>query len=159
MSDQPTVDAAHPPEGVLRVINPTLRFVLKTPLGGAIGDFMLVTFTGRKSGKRYSTPVSAHRLDGDLYVVLEAQWKHNFRGGADAQVAYRGKTRTMHGELITDRSAVAAICERVATSYGPKKAQRQMGMTFREGRLPSVAEWEEAVDQLKIAAIKLTSKV
>ena len=60
--------------------------------------------------------------------------------------------------LRTDRAAVAAICERVATSYGVKKAQRQMGMTFRDGRLPSIAEWEEAADRLKIAAIKLTSQ-
>ena len=157
MTDQP-IDAAHPPDAMLAVVNPTLRFLLKTPLGGLIGDFMLVTFTGRKSGKRYSTPVSAHHLDGDLYVVLEAQWKYNFRDGADAEVSYRGKTRTMRGELITDRSAVAAICERVATSYGPKKAQRQMGMTFRDDRLPTAAEWEDAVDRMKIATIKLTPK-
>ncbi len=143
---------------MLTVVNPALKVVLKTPLGGLVGDFMLVGFTGRKSGKKYSTPVSAHQLDGDLYVVLEAQWKYNFRDGADAQVSHRGKTRAMRGELITDRAAVAAICERVATSYGVKKAQRQMGMTFRDGRLPSIAEWEEAADRLKIAAIKLTSQ-
>ena len=154
----PAIDAAHPPDAMLRVVNPALKVALKTPLGGLLGDFMLVSFTGRKSGKQYSTPVSAHQLDGDLYVVLEAQWKYNFRDGADAQVSYRGKTRTMRGDLITDRAAVAAITERVATSYGAKKAQRQMGLTFRDDRLPSVAEWEDAADRLKVAAIKLTSK-
>ncbi len=154
----PTIDAGHPPEAMLAIVNPALRLALKTPLGGLLSDFMLVSFTGRKSGKRYSTPVSAHQLDGDLYVVLEAQWKYNFRDGADAQVSHRGKTRTMRGELITDRSAVAGICERVATSYGAKKAQRQMGMTFDGGRMPTIAEWEDAVGRMKIAVIKLTSK-
>lgn len=153
-----TIGAAHPPEAMLKVVNTTLKRVLRTPLGALIGDFMLVSFTGRKSGKQYATPVSAHQLDGDLYVVLEAQWKYNFRDGADAQVSYRGKTRTMRGELITDRAAVAAIAERIATSYGAKKAQRQMGMTFPDDRLPTIAEWEDAADRLKIAAIKLTSK-
>ena len=156
MADQPAVDAAHPPELLLRIVNPTLKFVLRTPLGGLIGDFMLVSFTGRKTGRRYATPVSAHRLDGALYVLLEAQWKHNFRGGADAQVSFRGKTRAMRGELITDKATVAEICERVATSYGAKKAQRQMGMKFRDDRLPTVAEWTEAAGRLKIAAIKLS---
>lgn len=156
MTEHPAVDAAHPPEVMLKVVNPALKVLLKTPLGGVIGDFMLVGFTGRKTGKRYATPVSAHQLDGALYVVLEAQWKYNFRDGADADVSYRGKTRTMRGELITDRTTVAGIAERVATSYGPKKAQRQMGMTFRDDRLPSVAEWEDAVDRMKIAVIKLT---
>jgi hypothetical protein len=153
MSDQPAIDAAHPPEAMLSVVNPALKVGWETPLGKLVGGFMLVSFTGRKSGKRYSTPVSAHQLDGALYVVLEAQWKYNFRDGADAQVSHRGTTRTMRGELITDHAPVAAICERVATSYGAK-----MGMTFRDDRLPSIAEWEDAVDRLKIAAIKLTSK-
>lgn len=157
MTDQPFVDAAHPPDTLLRVVNPTLRAALRTPLGRFLGDFMLVGFTGRKSGKQYSTPVSAHRLEGELYVVLEAPWKHNFAGGADAQVSHLGSTRTMRGELITDRAAVAHICERVATSYGPKKGQRQLGLRFRDGRLPTLPEWEDAVDRLGIAAIKLTA--
>ncbi|XTP35695.1 hypothetical protein ACORG1_05500 [Mycobacterium sp. TJFP1] len=154
---EPAIDT-QTPEALLRVVNPTLRLALKTPLGGFLGDFMLVAFTGRKSGKKYAIPVSAHQLDGELYAVAEAQWKYNFRGGAEAQVSHRGKTRTMRGELITDPPTVAGICERVAASYGPRKAQRQMGMAFRDNRLPTTTEWEEAVTRLKIAAIKLTSK-
>lgn len=141
---------------MLKIINPALRFLLKTPVGGVIGDFMLLRFAGRKSGKEYSIPVSAHELDGALYAVLEAQWKYNFRDGADAQVSHRGKTRTLRGELITDRTTVAGITERLATSYGAKKAQRLMGMTFRDDRLPTIAEWEDAVGRQKIAAIRLT---
>lgn len=150
------VDAAHPPALLLRLVNPALKLALKTPIGGVVGDFMLVGFTGRKSGKRYATPVSAHRLDGDLYVVLEAPWKYNFRGGADAQVSYRGRTRTMRGELIEEPTAVADLVHRIAQSYPPKKAQRQMGMTFPDDRVPTPAQWLEAVGRLKIAAIKLS---
>ncbi len=157
MADQSAaVEAVHPPDALLRVVNPALKFALKSPLGGPLSDFMLVSFTGRKSGKRYATPVSAHQLDGSLYVVLEAQWKYNFTGGAPVQVSHRGKTRTMRGELITDPAAVVGIVERLALSYGPKKAQRQMGMSFSGDRLPTHAEWEDAVGRLKIAAIKLS---
>jgi hypothetical protein len=157
MADQSAaVEAAHPPEMLLRIMNPVLKVALKTPLGALMGDFMLVAFTGRKSGKRYATPVSAHALDGVLHVVLEPQWKYNFRDGADAQVSHRGKTRTMHGELITEPATVAGIADRIARSYSPKKAQRQLGLTFRDGTYPTLAEWEESVRRLKIAAIKLT---
>ena len=157
MADQSAaVEAAHPPEMLLRIMNPVLKVALKTPLGALMGDFMLVAFTGRKSGKRYATPVSAHALDGMLHVVLETQWKYNFRDGADAQVSHRGKTRTMHGELITEPATVAGIADRIARSYSPKKAQRQMGLTFRDGTYPTLAEWEESVRRVKIAAIKLT---
>lgn len=156
MADQPAVDAAHPPELLLRIVNPTLKFALRTPLGRLIGDFMLVSFTGRKTGRRYATPVSAHHLDGALYVLLEAQWKYNFRDGADAQVSYRGRTTTMRGELIDEPAAVAALAERIATSYGPKKAQRQMGLTFGGDRLPTIAQWETAAREMKLAVIKLS---
>ena len=156
MADHCAVEAAHPPELLLGVVNRVLKVALKTPLGGFLGDFMLVEFTGRKTGKRYATPVSAHALDGALYVVLEAQWKYNFRDGADAQVSHRGKTGTMRGELITESASVAGIADRIARSYSPKKAQRQLGMTFRDGAYPTQAEWEESVRRMKIAAIKLT---
>ena len=156
MEDQPAVAVAHPPQSLLDLVNRVLKVALKTPLGGLAGDFMLVAFTGRKSGKRYATPVSVHVLDGALYVVLEAQWKYNFRDGADAQVSYRGKTRTMRGELITEPGAVADIADRIAKSYSPKKAQRQMGMAFRDGAYPTLEQWEESARRLKIAAIKLT---
>lgn len=155
MTDQSAVGAAHPPGLLLSVVNPALKVALRTPLGRFLGDFMVVGFTGRKTGKRYATPVSAHALDGVLYVVLEAQWKYNFRDGADAQVSYRGKTTTMRGELITEPATVAGIADRIARSYGPKKAQRQMGMTFRDGAYPTPAEWEESARRMKIAAIEL----
>lgn len=158
MTDQPAIDAGHAPETLLRVLNPTLRVLLKTPLGRGVGDFMVVDFSGRKSGKKYSIPVSAHQLDGDLYVVLEAQWKYNFAGGADADVYFRGRKQRMRGELLRDRAAVAAVASRLATSYGPTKAQRQMGLKFTDGHLPTVADWEQAVDAFGVAAIRLTSK-
>ena len=150
------IEISHPPEKVLGAIKPVLRRVLPTPLGRLTTEFMLVRFTGRKSGTRYSTPVSAHRLDGDLYVVLEAPWKHNFRDGADAEVSYGGKTSRMRGMLITEKAVVADIVERLARGYGAKKAQRMMGMKFAGSRVPTRADWDEAVDRLKIAAIRLT---
>lgn len=157
MPDEPAIDVAHPPEALLRVFNPTLRVLLGTPLGAAMKDFMVVSFTGRKSGKRYAVPVSAHHLDGQLYVLLEAAWKHNFRDGAPAQVVHAGKTRTMQGQLITDPAVVADVAHRVASAYGPKKAQRSMGMKFRDGTVPSVEQFAEATKTIGLSAIKLTA--
>ncbi len=66
----------------------------------------------------------------------------------------------MHGRLITDPPTVVDIVHRLSQSYGAKRAQRTMGgMKFRDGRVPTVAEWEDAVPRLKIAAIKLTPRV
>ncbi|MCK0175862.1 hypothetical protein [Mycolicibacterium sp. F2034L] len=150
----PSIEAGEPPELLFKIVNPALRTALKTPLGGALKQFMLLEFTGRKSGRKFSIPVSAHHLDGALYAILEAQWKYNFRGGATAQVTTGGKTTRMHGELITDTATVADIAHRMAEKYGAKKAQLMMGMTFEGDTVPSLAEFTEAATRLKVAAIR-----
>ena len=45
------ITMSHPPEAVLRAVNPLLRFALGTPLaGGARKQLMVVSFNGRKTG-------------------------------------------------------------------------------------------------------------
>lgn len=151
------VTLSHPPEPVLRVINPILRTLLRTPLlGGAGKEFMVVNVTGRKSGKRYSIPLSAHWIDGDLYAISSAGWKWNFRDGARAEILHDRQTRTMRGELIQDPATVAQLCHKTAQANGVKMAQRMLGMTFREQRIPTVEEFAEAARRERIAAIRFT---
>jgi hypothetical protein len=75
---------------------------------------MVLTFTGRKSGRRYSIPVSAHQIDHDLYALAGAVRRLNFPGGASAEVSRDGNSATMHGELIEDPSTVADLSLRCA---------------------------------------------
>jgi hypothetical protein len=153
------IEMSHPPEALLRAVNPALRVLIGVPgVGSALKDFMVVEFTGRKSGRHFAVPVSAHHLDGDLYAILEAGWKYNFADGAPAEVVHAGKKAPMQGQLIKDPATVADIAHRVATAYGAKKAQRSMGFKFTTGAVPSVAEFTEAAKRLKIAAIRLTPR-
>ena len=159
MTEQsPAVTISHPPAAVLRIANPVMRFLLGTPVAGSLRDqMMVVSFSGRKTGRRYSIPLSAHRIHNDLYAITSAPWKHNFRDGAAAEVLHKGKTTTMRGELIQNHAVVADVCRRCAESYGVKRAQRMMGMKFRDTRIPTVEEFAEAVDRDHIAAIRFTS--
>lgn len=142
---------------MLRVINPAMRLLLRTPLAGPARDqLMVVTVRGRKTGRQYAIPLSAHRIDNTLYALTDAAWKNNFRDGAPAEVLHNGKTTTMRGELIEDRATVANLFQRCAESYGAKRAQRAMGLAFRDQRIPTLEEFTEAVDRLRLAAIKLT---
>lgn len=155
----PVIDAAHPQQLLLRVVNPVLRTALRIPgLGAALKDFMVVEFAGRKSGRRFSVPVSAHHLDGDLYVILEAGWKHNFADGAPADVWLGGKKTSMQGQVIKDPATVADVAHRVATAYEAKKAQRSMGLTFSTDAVPSLEEFTQAAEWLRLAAVKLTPR-
>ncbi len=82
---------------------------------------MVLNFTGRKSGRQFSVPVSAHQIDNTLYALASAGWTANFTDGANADVLHNGKTTPMRGELIRDPAAVADLCHRSAR----RTAQRQ----------------------------------
>jgi hypothetical protein len=151
------IDVGHPPSAFLRLINPVLGTLLRTPLAGpARRQLMVLHFTGRKSGREFSIPVSAHVIDGDLYALAGAAWKANFRDGASAQVVYDGKTTAMRGELIKDRALLSDLYLRCAQSYGAGRAQRMMGLKFRDPRVPDRAEFAEAIERLKLGAVRFT---
>src|SRR5947209_11271670 len=151
------IDVGHPPSAVLRVVNPVLGFLLRTPLAGpARKQLMVLSFTGRKTGRPYTIPVSAHVIDNDLYALTGASWKQNFRGGAPAQVVYDGKSTAMRGELIRDRAAVSDLFHRCTESYGVQRAQRMIGLKFRDRQMPSRDQFAEAVDRLHLGAVKFT---
>ena len=65
---------------------------------------MLITFTGRKSGRRYTTPVRYVRLDGIVrcFTSSENLWWRNLRGGALVSLRIEGRERPYHALAIDD---------------------------------------------------------
>lgn len=93
-----------------RLANPVMIPLLKSPLHGFVSDhLMLVTFTGRKSGKRYSTPVE-YKREGDtimFYTRKERRWWKNLEGGAALTVRVQGHDIQVVPEaLLDDRESV-----------------------------------------------------
>jgi hypothetical protein len=153
----PAVILSPPPVSLLHAANPIVRLLLRTPLAGVLRkQVMVVNVTGHRTGRRYSIPLSAHRIDGDLYALSSAAWKHNFRGGAPCEVLLGGETTRMRGDLIEDRAVVADLSRRCAESYGVRRAQPLMGLKFRGGQLPTVEEFADAVDRHHYAAVRFT---
>ncbi len=54
---------------------------------------MLITFTGRKSGQTFTTPVRYIETDGVIrcFTSSKNQWWRNLRGGADVVLRVKGK--------------------------------------------------------------------
>jgi len=94
--------------------------------------------------------VSAHVIDGDLYALAGAAWKANFKGlEVRPRSSTTGKTTAMRGELIQDRTLLPDLYLRCAQAYGVKRAQRMMGVNFRDNRIPDREEFAEAIERLK----------
>ena len=83
--------------------------LLRSPLHFFIsGRMMLVTFTGHKSGKSYTTPVEYCR-DNERVIFFtqrERVWWKNLRGGAAVTVRIAGRDLTGQAQAITDDEAI-----------------------------------------------------
>ncbi|HVW39820.1 MAG TPA: hypothetical protein VHC18_00560 [Amycolatopsis sp.] len=151
------VEIAHPSPAVLRVLNPTLRFLMRTPLGGGLRKALVVLkFAGRKSGRPYEVVITPHRLDGQLVVLTDARWGLNFRGGHDLEWDHQGRTTSGHGVLVEEPHAVGEIYQRVISELGPKMASRRTPLKVTVPRVPTVDELAEFARANGLYAVRLS---
>jgi hypothetical protein len=99
--------ARRPPRALMKVVNPVLTALLRSPWHGRLsGQLAILTFTGRRSGRRFSTPVG-YTLAGDAILIpTESRWQRNLRGGARVSVRPRGEERAGTAEIISDEAAL-----------------------------------------------------
>jgi hypothetical protein len=149
------------PPALFKLLNPVIAGVLRSPLAGLLGGMgemlALLTFTGRKTGKRYSIPVGYHRFDGEpqnvVYLVTSAPWWKNLRaprgasGAAGAPVALRIKGREIAGQaqVITEPDELYRRYRTLLDRHGVKNAMRLGLRELDPSHDPSEAELRAAL--------------
>ena len=90
--------------------NPIMRGLLRSPLHFFVSkNMMLMTYTGRKSGKSYTTPMNYLEI-GDVFYTISSRervWWRNLRGGAQVTLRLEGKDMPAWAESIEDEAEVA----------------------------------------------------
>lgn len=76
---------------------------------------MLITFTGRRSGKRYTTPISYVQQGQTLLLGVGETWWKNLRGDVPVQVRLHGKTYTGRAEAWTDEASMTRVYRTILT--------------------------------------------
>ncbi|MBM3144615.1 MAG: nitroreductase family deazaflavin-dependent oxidoreductase [Chloroflexi bacterium] len=92
--------------------NPLMRQLLNSPLHSLVSkNMMLITYTGRKSGKTYTTPVSCLEIEGALYTLSsrERVWWRNLRGGAEVSLRLQGKNIPARAQVIEEPEEIHKI--------------------------------------------------
>ncbi len=128
-SPSTTTRSRVPSRRVLRAINPVVSAILRSRFHRLLSDrLVLLTYTGRKTGKRYTIPVGYSR-EGDTLVVPSAHaWWRSLRWGAPVTVLLQGRQRMARAEVIEDPAAVFAEVERLTARYGRAEAGRRLGL-------------------------------
>lgn len=89
--------------------NSVIAWLLRSPWRGMIDkNFMLVTVTGRKSGKAITTPVNYSR-DGNTLTVISQRhrtWWRNLRGGRPVIIHLQGQALRATGTVLEDDAGV-----------------------------------------------------
>ncbi len=78
---------------IIHKLNPVIVAILRSPLHSMMSKaIMLISFTGRKSGKRYTTPVSYFQEDKTaVYVFTHGTWWKNLQGDVPVSLRLRGR--------------------------------------------------------------------
>ncbi len=149
-----------PPRALVRMGNPVVRLLLRSPLHGLLDRTILILhLTGRKTGRRYDIPVNYVDLDGRLTVVTAGTWRANLRGRPDVEVTLLGRRRPMHAQLDEDPSAVAVSYQEVISRLGWLKASRHLGIAGPDGQQPTVLELKAAARQYGWSVVTLTPRL
>jgi hypothetical protein len=149
----PAVQDAPPPKSVLRLVNPVMKAVLRSPVHGLISDkLMLLTMTGRRTGRTYTVPVWRHvSADGDLLISAGGGWRHNLRGGADVRVLLDGREHAGRAVLEEDSAQAVELFKGMLDRAGA----RALAVKVNVSRSPSAEEIAPALRERGVAYLKL----
>lgn len=100
---------------IMRAVNVPMRAALSLPFATPLSsNLMLISYTGRTSGKAYRQPVSYVR-DGDVLLTPGGgRWTLNLAGGRPARIRLRGRARSVRPELVTDQAEVERLLGLIA---------------------------------------------
>jgi deazaflavin-dependent oxidoreductase (nitroreductase family) len=90
------------------LFNRIMGAMLRSPLHRmASRSILLITFTGRKTGRRYTTPISYLREGDKVTAFTGAKWSRNLVGGAPVTLNIKNKDYQATADVVEDKEAVA----------------------------------------------------
>ena len=120
------------PKWMFKIINPTMKAVLHSPLHGLMSKrLMVLSFNGRNSGKRYATPIGYIQRDNRLWLFTHSNWWKNLRG---TPVSLRLRGRDVRGiaRVLDDPTDIGEVAHMLVKERGEAMARR-MGIVERDG--------------------------
>ena len=138
---------------------PLVAAILRSPLHPLLSfGLMLISFEGRKTGRRYTFPVG-YQQSGETITVLASRaqrksWWRNFREPRPVEVLVRGKRlagegRVLAGDSEEFRDAVEATFRRLPRLAG------QFGIAYERGQRISEEQWRTVVAEGAVVKVEL----
>jgi hypothetical protein len=151
--ERPAVQSTPPPNAVIKVVNPVIRVLLRSPLHGlADKKLLLLTVTGRKTGRTYTVPGGRHESgDGTFLISASGGWRHNLHGGADVRITLDGRDHAARATLEEDPDVAAAAFKTMLDQAGP----RALAVKVNVDHSPTADEIKPALAERGVAYLQL----
>jgi deazaflavin-dependent oxidoreductase (nitroreductase family) len=76
---------------------------------------MLISVTGRKTERTYTTPVAYVEDAGQLLIAAGGRWRENLKSRPDVRVVLRGKSLSYRASIVSDEREYGRHLDRMAT--------------------------------------------
>jgi len=102
------------------IVNWVPAAILSSPAHRLLsGKRLVLSFTGRRSGTRYATPVNYLRRCTELLITTDSRWWHNLEGGAQVTLRLRGRRVHARAEAIHDPDMIAEALTAIVRNHPP----------------------------------------
>ena len=137
--------------------NDFMSWVLRSPLHGMLSNgMMLISVTGHKTGRKYTTPVEYFREDDNLWVMTnrDRTWWKNLKGGAEVSLLLKRKPVTAIADLVVDEKSVESqLYEYI--KHVPQAA-KPLGIRIENGKANAEDISRTAKDRLFVKIKRIT---
>ena len=138
---------------MFKILNPVMKTILKSPVHKVVSEgILIITFTGIKSGKEYSTPISYFMENGTVYCFTHAQWWRNLAEGAEVKVRLKGQDTVGFAEVEAEDMAQKTSAMRKMIIAKPQEAGFY-NVTFDSDGEPVEAEVIKAAEEAVLIRI------
>jgi hypothetical protein len=104
------VQHPRPPRPVRILANRIATTILRSPWHRMRSDrLLLLTFTGRKSGKEFTTPLRYAQEGETLRLTVVYPWWRNLLGEVTVRVLLRGHVRTGTAEVLPEEDGEVVV--------------------------------------------------
>ncbi len=104
---------------VMSMFNIPMRILLRLPFPTPLsGRLMLISYTGRKTGKAYLQPVSYVQYGDTLLTPGGGKWKLNLQDGQPVRIRLRGREVVARSELVKNPDEIEQLLA-VMTAANP----------------------------------------
>jgi deazaflavin-dependent oxidoreductase (nitroreductase family) len=141
-----------------RFVNPFVRALLRSPFHPlASSALVVITYTGRQTGRRRSLPVLYAR-DGERLVVVvgsaeRKRWWRNLRGGGPVEVRLRGQDRRGRGRVVSAEPELEQGLGLYLARF--PRAAKSLGIPLDADGRPAPAELRAAAANTVLVVVEL----